>query len=65
MNKYTVKAINKNNRCVRRCDTWTVISARRIYQRLTRDFPSALVQIYGPDNKIVSPVKTSQPDHTQ
>ena len=29
--------------------------ARKIYQCLAREFPAALVQIYGPDNKTVPP----------
>ena len=60
MNHYIVKAI-KGKRTVRRADTWTVISARRIYQRFTREFPGAVVQIYGPDNKTVPPVEEGIP----
>jgi hypothetical protein len=52
MNHYTVRAI-KGKRCVRRVDSWTIVNARNIYERLLREFPGALVQIYGPDNKIV------------
>ena len=54
MNHYAVKAI-KGERIVRRVDAWTLPAARRIRQRLVREFPGALVQIYGPDNKTLSP----------
>ena len=30
---------------------------RNIYERLLSEFPGALVQIYGPDNKIVPPAE--------
>ena len=52
MNHYTVRAI-KGKRCVRRVDSWTIVNARNIYERLLSEFPGALVQIYGPHNKIV------------
>jgi hypothetical protein len=48
MNHYTVRAI-KGKRCVRRVDSWTIVNARNIYERLLSEFPGALVQIYGPD----------------
>jgi hypothetical protein len=54
MNHYSTK-VYKDNRCVRRVDSWNVMDARKIYQRLVREFPGALVQIYGPDNKTVPP----------
>ena len=47
MNHYTVRAI-KGKRCVRRVDSWTIVNARNIYERLLSEFPGALVQIYGP-----------------
>ena len=56
MNHYTVRAI-KGKRCVRRVDSWTIVNARNIYERLLSEFPGALVQIYGPDNKIVPPAE--------
>jgi len=56
MNHYTVRAI-KGKGCVRRVDSWTIVNARNIYERLLSEFPGALVQIYGPDNKIVPPAE--------
>jgi hypothetical protein len=56
MNHYTVRAI-KGKRCVRRVDSWTIVNARNISERLLSEFPGALVQIYGRDNKIVPPAE--------
>ena len=50
MNHYTVRAI-KGKRCVRRVDSWTIVNARNIYERLLSEFPGALVQIYDPDKQ--------------
>jgi hypothetical protein len=61
MNHYTVRAI-KGKRCVRRVDSWTIVNARNIYERLLSEFPGALVQIYGPDNKIVPPAEQGFPE---
>lgn len=38
MNHYTVRAI-KGKRCVRRVDSWTIVNARNIYERLLSEFP--------------------------
>jgi len=56
MNHYTIRAI-KGKRCVRRVDSWTIVNARNIYERLLSEFPGALVQIYGPDSKILPPAE--------
>jgi hypothetical protein len=61
MNHYTVRAI-KGKRCVRRVDSWTIVNARNIYERLLSEFPGALVQIYGPDNKIVPAAEQGFPE---
>jgi len=54
MKRYATKAY-RDGKCVRHIDSWNVIAPSKVYQRSMRDFPGALVQIYGPDNKTVAP----------
>ena len=52
MNHYVVRAI-KGKRCVRRVDSWTIVKARNIYERLV------ILRVIGVDATVVSPAAKS------